>query len=298
MSRQTAVGFVGLGAMGSRMAARLLAAGFELTVYNRSPERASELARRGAEVVSTPGEVAERADVICGCLLDSAAVKDVYESANGLLSRSRAGQVYVEHATFAPELARTLANTLEQRGAAFLDAPVTGGPEAASSGQLTVMAGGDADAVTRVADVVGAYSARLLHIGPSGTGLQLKLVNQLLVSCHVAAAAEASALLRRLNLPLETAAEVLNAGWAGSAMLARSLKRLQDGELGISEASIGGLLEPQALLADLMHAAGLTLTTTAAATEMFRRASEAGNGSLDLAAMVLTAEAGRAAVET
>src|SRR4029077_4024764 len=114
-----------------------LAAGFRVTVYNRSPGRASELGRRGGDVGAAPGEGAERADVVCGFLLDSAAVEDVYESANGLLSRSRAGQVYVEHATFAPELARSIANRLEQRGAAFLDAPVTGGPEAASSGRLT-----------------------------------------------------------------------------------------------------------------------------------------------------------------
>src|SRR5258708_12951361 len=92
-------------------------------------------------------------------------------------------------------------------------------------------------------------------MGASGSGVQLKLGNQLLVTCHVAAAAEASAMIRRLNLPLAPSAEVLNAGWGASAMLTRSLQRLQDGELGVSEATIGGLIEPQRPFRDLAQQA-------------------------------------------
>jgi 3-hydroxyisobutyrate dehydrogenase/2-hydroxy-3-oxopropionate reductase len=138
---------------------------------------------------------------------------------------------------------------------------------------------------------LGAYAGRVLHIGASGSGLQLKLVNQLLVTCHVAAAAEASAMIRRLNLPLAMAADVLNAGWGASAMLARSLQRLQNGNLGESDSTIGGLLEPQRLLRDLALEAGISLSTTSAAAQMFSAACDSGNGSADLAAMVLVAEA-------
>jgi 3-hydroxyisobutyrate dehydrogenase-like beta-hydroxyacid dehydrogenase len=292
------VGFVGLGAMGSRMAARLLAADFRLLVYNRTPGPADALRDLGAEVVATPAEVAERADVICGCLLDGAAVAEVYESAQGLIGSSRRDQVYVEHGTFAPQLARDLAARLQERGATFLDAPVTGGPEAAAAGRLVAMVGGAEAAVAEMADVFRAYLGRVLHVGASGAGLQLKLVNQLLVTCHVAAAAEASALIRRLDLPLATSAEVLNAGWAASAMLARSLQRLQDGELGVSDATIGGLIEPQRLIRDLAEEAGVSLATTSAAARMFTEASDAGNGAADLAAMVLTAEAAGTPVDS
>ena len=197
------VGFVGLGAMGSRMALRLLDAGYPLIAYNRTRERGAEVERAGAVIVATPAEVAERSQVICGCLLDGHAVEHVYTADDGLIGNSRAGQIYVEHGTFAPELARDLSSMLEQRGAAFLDAPVTGGPEAATSGQLTIMVGGQAAAVAEVSDVLHAYAGRVCHIGGPGTGLQLKLVNQLLVSCHVAAAAEATAMIRRLGLPIE-----------------------------------------------------------------------------------------------
>jgi 3-hydroxyisobutyrate dehydrogenase/2-hydroxy-3-oxopropionate reductase len=149
-----------------------------------------------------------------------------------------------------------------------------------------MMIGGAAAVVAEVSDILHAYAGRVCHIGGLGTGLQLKLVNQLLVSCHVAAAAEATALIRRLGLPIEAASEVLNAGWAASAMLDRSLSRLRDGLPDTSEATIGGLVEPQQLVAQLIAEAGLTLTLMPAASEMFREASAIGLGDKDLAALV------------
>jgi 3-hydroxyisobutyrate dehydrogenase-like beta-hydroxyacid dehydrogenase len=285
------IGFVGLGAMGSRMAARLLDAGHQVVVYNRTVERAAPLERLGAQVARTPAEVAQRSDVVLGCLLDGAAIEHLYNGAEGLVASSRPGQIFVEHGTFAPALARDLAGLVEQRGAAFLDAPVTGGPEAAASGQLTVMVGGSDGAVIGAEEILRAYAAMVVHIGPSGTGLQLKLVNQLLVSCHVAAAAEATAMIRRLDLPIEKAAEVLNAGWAASAMLNRGLNRLREDALDKSEATIGGLVEPQELVATLAAEAGLSLTLMPVVSQMFKAACDAGMGSQDLAAMVRLVEA-------
>jgi 3-hydroxyisobutyrate dehydrogenase-like beta-hydroxyacid dehydrogenase len=280
------VGFVGLGAMGSRMASRLLNAGHPLVVYNRTAGRAEELERSGAKIVSTVREVAEQADIVCGCLLNSAAIDDVYTGTRGLIASSRPGQVYVEHGTFAPELARRIAISLEQRGAAFVDAPVTGGPDAASLGELTMMVGGKDRAVAQVAEVVRAYTAKVVHVGPTGAGSQLKLINQLLVSCHVAAAAEAAALLQRADLPLQAASDVLNSGWAASAMLQRGLGRLRDQALGDSNVSIGGLLDPQRLVEQLAAEAGLSLTLMPVVSQMFQDACAEGMGSLDLAAMV------------
>lgn len=284
--RSTVVGFVGLGAMGSRMAARLLEAGYPLVVYNRSPERAAALDAARSEAVATPAQVAERAEIVCGCLLDGDAIEQVYGGPDGLISRSRRGQVYVEHGTFAPDLARDVAARLGARGATFLDAPVTGGPEAASSGNLTMMIGGPAEALPRVSDVLGSYAARIRYIGDSGAGLELKLVNQLLVSCHVAAAAEAIAILRQLRLPLDVASEVLNAGWAASAMLDRSLTRHRDELSEESDVTIGGLVEPQRLAAQLAAGLGLDLTLLPTVAKLFADASMNGMAKKDLAALV------------
>ena len=284
--RSTVVGFVGLGAMGSRMAARLLEAGYPLVVYNRSPERAAALEAASAEAVATPAQVAERAQIVCGCLLDGDAIEQVYGGPDGLISRSRRGQIYVEHGTFAPSLARDVAARLGARGATFLDAPVTGGPEAASSGNLTMMIGGPAEALPKVSDVLGSYAARIRYIGDSGAGLELKLVNQLLVSCHVVAAAEAIAILRQLRLPLDVASEVLNAGWAASAMLDRSLTRHRNELSEESDVTIGGLVEPQRLAAQLAAGLGLDLTLLPTVAKLFADASMNGMAKKDLAALV------------
>jgi 3-hydroxyisobutyrate dehydrogenase-like beta-hydroxyacid dehydrogenase len=280
------VGFLGLGAMGGRMAARILDGGHDLIVYNRTPGRAQGL---GARVAATPAEVAQEADLVFGCLLDGPAVEEVY---GGLLAVVRPGQVFVEHATFAPALARDLAARLAARGAALLDAPVSGGPEGASAGTLTVMVGGPDEALARVSDVLRRYAGKVCHVGPSGAGLELKLVNQLLVSCHVAAVAEAAAVLRRRGLPLDVAYDVLTSGWAASTMLERSLRRIRDGQLAESEATIAGLIEPQRLAAELAQQSGVPLSVLPQVAELFRRAGRQGHGSLDLAALVTTVEAG------
>jgi 3-hydroxyisobutyrate dehydrogenase-like beta-hydroxyacid dehydrogenase len=278
----TTVGFVGLGAMGSRMATRLLEHGYDLVVHNRTRERETPLVALGARSADSPAHLAEVVDIVVGCLLHDAAVEEVYCGPLGLVAGSRPGQLFVEHATFSPALARHIADDLGARGASFVDAPVSGGPEGADAGTLTVMAGGIDSAVGQAAEVIDAYAARALHVGPVGTGLTLKLVNQLLVTCHVAAAAEAERLLRRLDVAPDVAAEVLTASWGDSAMLRRTFTRRATVEPGPSGATIGGLREPQGLLAELLAGHGLDSPVTASATRLFATACAEGRGSDDL----------------
>jgi 3-hydroxyisobutyrate dehydrogenase-like beta-hydroxyacid dehydrogenase len=276
------VGFVGLGAMGSRMAARLLARGHDVVVHNRTREREKPLVALGARSADSPADLAGEADIILGCLLHDAAVEEVYCGPRGLVAGSRPKQVFVEHATFSPALARHLATALDSRGASFVDAPVSGGPEGADAGTLTVMAGGSDKAVAEVADVIEAYAARVLRAGPVGAGLTLKLVNQLLVTCHVSAAAEAERLLSRLDLAPDVAADVLTASWGDSAMLRRMFTKRAISDPGRSEATIGGLREPQRLLAELLTHHGLESPVTVSAMSMFDAACAQGRGSDDL----------------
>ena len=285
MTDPAIVGFVGLGAMGSRMAHRLNASGHHVIVYNRSASRTEAFRRLGVEVAEKPTHVAESADIVCGCLLDGRAVEDVYGGRDGLIEASRSGQVFVEHGTFDPCLAETIAGRLDERGASFFDAPVTGGPDRAVQGTLTAMVGGASAEYTRAASVMGHYATKVRHVGPPGAGLKLKLVNQILVSCHVAAAAEATALLRRLDLPLDTAGEILNSGWAASTMLARTLEKIREDRLDASDATIGGLVEPQTLAQALAEQAGLSLSVFPAAAQLFAAACAEGQGMHDLAAL-------------
>ena len=276
------MGFVGLGAMGSRMAARLLQRGYDVVVHNRTREREAPLVALGARPAESLAELAYAADIVLGCLLHDAAVEEVYCGPHGLIANCRQDQVFVEHATFSPALARRITTDLEAGGASFVDAPVSGGPEGADAGTLTVMAGGAECAIARAADIVDAYAARVLRVGPVGAGLTLKLVNQLLVTCHVAAAAEAERLLRQLGVANDSAAAVLTASWGDSTMLRRMFTQRAMTEREQSAATIGGLREPQRLLSELLTLHGLDLPVTASAVRMFDAACAQGRGAHDL----------------
>ncbi|PRX46618.1 2-hydroxy-3-oxopropionate reductase [Prauserella shujinwangii] len=285
-------GFVGTGAMGTPMAGRLLARGHRLTVHNRTRARAAELERAGARWAATPAEVAARSGVVLSCLRDTAAVESVYLGPGGLLEAARPGHVFAEHGTFDPALARSLAGAAARHGASFLDIPVTGGAEGASRGELAAMAGGDAAALDRVAGTIGAYCASLTRIGDSGAGLELKLVNQLLVSVHLAAAGEAVSLLERFGLDLGLARDVLTSGWAHSAMLERTLTLVRAGRRTGTGATIAGLAEVQDLVAASLGTAG-GFGVFAAARESFARAVREGAGADDPAHLARAAVTGR-----
>jgi 3-hydroxyisobutyrate dehydrogenase-like beta-hydroxyacid dehydrogenase len=194
------VGFVGLGTLGSAMALCLIRVGNDVTLFNRTRSRADRLAREGATVASDLAELTASCDVVGSCLRDGPAVQAIYAGPNGLLRHARPGQIFFEHGTFAPQVAREVATLARTSGAVFLDIPVTGGPQRASSGQLAAMAGGPVEALEAISPVLAAYTASVTHLGAVGRGLELKLVNQLLVSAHLAAAGEAVRLIDALGL--------------------------------------------------------------------------------------------------
>lgn len=279
------IGFIGVGVMGSAIAHRLLDAGYTLNVYNRSSSRLAPLLDKGATALSTPAEVARHSEHIISCVLDTAAVDDVCFGPAGLINALRPAQVVVEHGTFSPATARRVAERADARGAHFLDAPVTGGPEGATAGTLTTMVGGSAEALGTVSDVLHDYTSKIVHIGASGRGLELKLVNQLLVSCHLVAAAEASVLIDSLGLPPDLCQQALMSGWAASTMLAHVLPRAAVDDYASGGATIGGLIEAQRLVADLARNHQLDLTLFDSTRETFSRAISMGLAEYDPAAL-------------
>jgi 3-hydroxyisobutyrate dehydrogenase-like beta-hydroxyacid dehydrogenase len=282
------IGFVGLGVMGSKMAARLLDAGHGVVVYNRSSNSVVPLVARGATAAGTPAEVARASAHVFSCVLDTAAVEDVCFGGGGLIEALRPGQVLVEHATFAPAMARRIAAAAQARGAEFLDAPVTGGPDGAEAGTLTAMIGGSEQAIALVSPFMSCYLQEFVRVGDVGRGLELKLVNQLLVSCHLAAAAEAAALIRELGLPAADSERVLMAGWASSAMLVRVLPAAAAGQFASRGATIGGLIEVQRLIAELAAGLNLELELFRATRDRFIHATAQGLAGNDPAALATT----------
>jgi 3-hydroxyisobutyrate dehydrogenase-like beta-hydroxyacid dehydrogenase len=214
-----AVGIIGLGLMGRPMALNLLKAGFSLVVWNRTRARAEEAARAGARVAASPRDAAAQADVLITIVSDPPALEAVLWGSEGALEGLRRGAVLVDSSTVSPELARRAAAACAERGAEFLDAPVTGGTWGAEKGELVFMVGGAAETLARVEPVLGAMGKRWFHLGPHGSGQTIKLAMNLILALQVQALAEALSLVVAAGIPAERLVEVLQSSMARAAVL-------------------------------------------------------------------------------
>jgi 3-hydroxyisobutyrate dehydrogenase len=210
------IAFLGLGHMGAPIASRLVDAGHQVTVWNRSAEKAAPLTERGARRADTPAEAAAGADVVITMLSDERAVREVLLGDDGVLSVAKPGTLLIEMSTIGPDAVRALHAELPE-GVALVDAPVAGGPKAAADGTLVILAGGDSAEVDRAEEVLKA-AGTLRRCGGKGAGASLKLVVNLGVIDGVALAAEALALARDLGLPDDLTLSVLRNGPIGGAV--------------------------------------------------------------------------------
>ncbi len=213
----TRLGYIGLGIMGSGMASNLLAAGHDLTVWNRTPSRAEGL---DATVAPTPREVGTRSDVVFVCVSDTPDVEEVVFGDKGAIHGMAEGSVLVDHSTISAVATRRLAGEAAERGVSWVDAPVSGGSEGAVKGTLAIMAGGATEVVERVTPFMETYAASIVHVGAEpGSGQTVKAVNQVLVVLNQLAASEALMLAQAAGLDLKTTLAAVEGGAAGSWML-------------------------------------------------------------------------------
>ena len=218
MSEQ--LGFIGLGIMGGGMAANLVRAGHQVTVWNRTASRSEPLSSMGAAVAGSPREVAERSTVVMICVSDTPDVVEVTEGETGVLAGLAPGSLVVDHSTISPSETRRLAGRAEEAGSGWLDAPVSGGSEGAALGALSIMVGGDSAHLDRVRPYLEAMGSSITHVGPVGAGQMVKLVNQVLVVVNQLAVSEALLLAEAGSLDLEATLSAVTGGAAGSWMLA------------------------------------------------------------------------------
>ena len=203
------LGFIGLGAMGSRMADRLLAAGYDLTVFNRSPERARPLQERGATVAPTPSAVARNAEVVLVSVADDAAAEAVIAGTEGVLATAQPGLIVINTSTVSPGLSRRLAKAALDKGAFALDAPVSGSTPQAETGQLVIFVGGDQAAYERGLPILRVLGREAFYAGPAGSGSTMKLCVNALLGLGVQAVAEAIALGLKAGLERDRLLDVL-----------------------------------------------------------------------------------------
>ena len=206
------VAFIGLGDIGGPIASHLARDPFELVVWNRTASKAEEFARNHkALVAATPAEAVAGAEVVITCLPSSAEVEAVVHGETGILKAMRKGSVLIDCTSGDPPTSRSIAAELGGRGIEFIDAPVSGGTSGAKAGTLTVMWGGEATVFERVRPVIEAFSKKIVHGGPVGSGDALKAVNNALLAVHILSTAEGLAVLAKAGVDPKVALEVINA---------------------------------------------------------------------------------------
>lgn len=279
------VGVIGLGHMGLPMAQRLSQAGFDLIVFNRTAARSARLVGPRIRVASTPDQVAEDAEVVLTCLADVPASRQMWLGDGGLAAGARPGQLLIDHGTVDPETSRECFRAAESQGAHFLDAPVSGGPEGAEAGTLTVMVGGDRSAFDRARPIFQAVGRHVVHMGGAGAGTAAKLVNQLLVGVHTLASCEALWLAERAGLDLKQVAEVLSGAWGASRMLARNVPYIRERRFGPSGAPLRNLHKDFDLIEQWMGRSGVQLPAAVAVGRLLGDAARSGMSNDDLTAL-------------
>ena len=284
MARAEKVAFLGLGIMGRPQAANVCRAGFELTVWNRTRERAESFSEehRGVEVAETPAEAARGADVVISMVPDVPEVEEVlFAAAEGMSE----GALAVDMSTIAPTASVSIGKRLGDRGIHFLDAPVTGSRPKAEDGTLTIMVGGEAGDFERAKPVLEAMGQLVIHVGPSGHGEMIKLINNTLAAINAAGLAEALLLAQAANLDTDKLRQVVASGSGASAMLALKAEPM-------IERDFDPLFKLEHMLKDVRHcireadAMGIELPVAKAVESLYSKAAESGLGGQDFAAVI------------
>ncbi len=267
--------------MGAPIARRLIDAGHEVSLYNRSRSAMVPLLDGGAQERTSAADLIGQADVVLTALPTVDAVRSVYAEA---VSVARAGQLFIDHSTSPVELTQDIGRDVADAGAGFLDAPVSGGPGGAQAGTLTVMVGGEQSVFDRAAPVFAAYGGTVRLCGATGSGQVMKLVNQLLVAIHTAASAEAAALATRLGADLEMVGELIGASFGGSVMLLRNLPRFAQADFSPAT-PVELIAKDLAIIRAEADTAGLTLELADAVRPLYDGAVNLGWGKEDMSVL-------------
>jgi len=279
------IAFFGLGLMGGGMARRLLGAGFPVTVFNRSRDKAAALAGAGATLAETPRDAAKGAEFVISMVADDAASRAMWLGEQGALATATNGAVLIEARTLTVDWVKALAAAASAKGCELLDCPVTGSKSHAAAGELNFLVGGSPTALERARPVLAVMSRNVIPIGPSGSGALLKLINNFLCAIQVASVAEALTLIERSGLDRDRAMEFLTDGAPGSPVFKTVLPRMTSRDF---TPNFRLALMAKDLVYSLQEGArqGMDLTMVASALGLFNQAAAAGKGDEDFSAVV------------
>ena len=280
--RAEKLGYLGLGMMGLAMSRRLLNAGYDVAVWNRSAAKAKALVEAGATLAANPRGVATSASIIFMCVTDADAVEDVVFGPNGFAAVPGMGKLVVDFSSIHPDRARTIAARLKAaNGMGWVDAPVSGGTKGAEEGTLAVMAGGDASDVERIRPYVMAMARRLTHMGSTGAGQMTKLCNQVIVGCAMTVLAEATRLAVNSGIDAGKLPEALAGGFADSIPLQLFVPRMVQGIHSPPLGHIATMLKDLDTVAEVAHDTSTPIPMASLAAQLFQLAKAARGADVD-----------------
>lgn len=287
MPELPSIAFAGIGLMGAPMCRRLLAAGYPLTIWNRSPDKCDALVGAGARRVRTPAELCGAADIVLMCLADTAVVREVVFGRDGIAEGARAGQLLVDHSSLEPAATRAMATELEtRRGMRWVDAPVSGGTAGAEAGSLAIMAGGRTEDIERVRPVLMNLGQRLTRMGEVGAGQVTKACNQMIVACNALVIAEVVALAERSGVDARQLAPALAGGFADSRPLQILAPQMASNEFEPVKWHVRTLLKDLDTAVQVSREAGSATPMTGLAAQLMRLHGSQGHLHEDPATLV------------
>ena len=279
------IALLGLGTMGRGMAANLLKAGFPLTVWNRTKAKAESLAHTSAVVADSPAEAARNSSVVLAMLADDAASRAAWLGQEGALAAMPSGSIAIECSTLSPDWIRALHEAVTHSCLRMAEATVTGSRTQAEAGQLNFLVGAEHETLNAVTPILQCMSKEIVHLGPVGSGAQLKLINNFLCAVQVTSFAEALVWMERTGLRLDSALDFLKRGAPGSGILSAMSERMTHRTYDVNF-----LLRLMAKDLRYAHVAatqlGVNVSTSTPAQELFRHAEELGLGEKDMSAVV------------
>jgi 3-hydroxyisobutyrate dehydrogenase-like beta-hydroxyacid dehydrogenase len=284
------VGFLGIGTMGSRMSARLLDAGHEVTVWNRSAEKTVPLRAKGAAVAATPAEAASGRDIVLANLTDAAALRSVIAGPGGVLEAVPLPPIFVDMATIAPGESAEVAGLLELRGIAFLRAPVSGTAGVVEAGKLTIMASGDRAAFDAAEPYLAAFSETRYYMGPGEQSRFIKLIHQMMIAGTMQIWAEGLAMGEKAGLDWDQMLDVLAGSAVGSGVVKSKIALLKARDYGHPAMSLHNIVKDLDLALRAGAEVDVELPATRRVRELYQPALDAGLEWKDYAAILLEIE--------
>ena len=284
------VGFIGLGRMGFPMARNLIKAGYSVVAHNRSRGAVDRLVALGAQSASTPAEVARSVEILVTCVLTPEQVEQIYLGPEGAMEGARAGQVFIDTSTIYPMTSRRIGEALHAKGVSFIDAPISGGPQGAENGTLSVMVGAEAAALEKARPVLEVFGKNIFHMGPVGSGCSTKICNQILTGTAHVLVAEAMVLGTKLGLDPQKLFDVLHLSSGQCRALDRAVPEAILPRNFDAVYTVNGMIKDLDCAIRTAKENGVRLLLPALAQQIYVEARSLGHSDQHLAAVIMPME--------